>query len=216
MKILCIYYGQSISDTKDHIPPLCFFPIPRPSNLITVPCCKYCNNKLGKDDERVRNIITSLSDTEKHNGIKNQLSKKRNRSLIRKEGRSNLEHLLNSIYMAEFKSVNGTILGSRPIINLDQKVMDRFIERMTRALMYNENSIGYSEGDVSWNMSISGDKFTSMPYQLRQLILSGKVKRIGDDIFTYVGYYERNKSKSLWIMNFYNGLEIMSVFRPVK
>lgn len=215
MNVLCIYCGQSTSDTKDHIPPLCFFPKPRPNNLITVPCCQYCNNKLGKDDERVRNLITSLSNTEQHIGIKDQLSEKRNRSLERKKGRSNFEHLLNSIYMAEIKSENGSTLAKKPIINLDQEEMDRFIERMTRALMYYENSLGYIKGNVTWKLSISGETFISMPFELRQLILSGEVKRIGENIFSYVGYYTVKKSKSLWIMNFYNGLEIMSIFRPI-
>eukprot|EP01034_Spumella_vulgaris_P018529 gene18529-23674_t len=36
---------------RDHIPPKAFFPSPRPSNLITVPCCPRCNSEASLDDD---------------------------------------------------------------------------------------------------------------------------------------------------------------------
>jgi len=50
-KVFCAYCGINIADTKDHVPPKCIFPKPRPHNLITVPSCKDCNAGASKDEE---------------------------------------------------------------------------------------------------------------------------------------------------------------------
>ena len=44
--------------TKDHLPPQNLFLSPRPSNLITMPCCYACNNRAHKDDEYLRLAVT--------------------------------------------------------------------------------------------------------------------------------------------------------------
>ena len=50
----CYLCGSTVSLTADHVPPKGFFPQPRPTNLITVSCCKACNNSFSKDDEAMR------------------------------------------------------------------------------------------------------------------------------------------------------------------
>ena len=45
--------------TREHIPPRCLFPKPRPSNLHTVACCFDCNNSASQDDEYFR-LVTSM------------------------------------------------------------------------------------------------------------------------------------------------------------
>lgn len=47
--IKCVYCGKEISkklgnETKDHVPPQCFYETPYPPNLITIPSCFDCNN----------------------------------------------------------------------------------------------------------------------------------------------------------------------------
>ena len=51
MKKSCIYCGNTEDLTKDHIPPKTLFPKPRPSNLITVPCCKNCNGSFSLEKD---------------------------------------------------------------------------------------------------------------------------------------------------------------------
>jgi len=52
----CYLCGSPNPTTRDHVPPKCFFPEPRPSNLnlITVPCCESCNHGFSLDDEAAR------------------------------------------------------------------------------------------------------------------------------------------------------------------
>jgi hypothetical protein len=42
---------------RDHVPPRGFFPVPKPNDLITVPCCRSCNQSWSKDDEAIRAIF---------------------------------------------------------------------------------------------------------------------------------------------------------------
>ena len=44
--------------TRDHVPPENLFPMPLPSDLITVPCCKSCNSGFSKIDEQFRAFVT--------------------------------------------------------------------------------------------------------------------------------------------------------------
>jgi hypothetical protein len=50
----CYLCGATQDLTRDHVPPANLFPEPRPSNLITVPCCKACNQSYSLDDEAMR------------------------------------------------------------------------------------------------------------------------------------------------------------------
>jgi hypothetical protein len=45
--------------TRDHVPPSGIFPSPKPSDLISVPCCFACNNQHSGFDERLR-IVASM------------------------------------------------------------------------------------------------------------------------------------------------------------
>ena len=46
-------------DTGDHVPPKGIFNDPKPTNLISVPCCSECNNKHSGFDEQLRMLTAS-------------------------------------------------------------------------------------------------------------------------------------------------------------
>jgi len=55
------YLCGSIDDlTRDHIPPKNLFPSPKPSNLITVWCCRKCNERYSLIDESFRIFTSSV------------------------------------------------------------------------------------------------------------------------------------------------------------
>jgi hypothetical protein len=213
MNKLCIYCGQRAATDPDHIPPKCFFPTPRPSNLITVPSCRQCNNNFSKGDERVRNLITSLESTEDHPAIKNQLGDKRYRSLFRDRGITNLNHLINSLMTKDRYSDGGIYLEKAPAFNLDQPLMDRFFDRMSRALLYHENSIGYVNCRVEWHVSPNFSSIENIPNDIEKLLKCGKLRILGDNIFYYVGWFLPEKVNSLWILGFYDSVEFMTRLR---
>lgn len=47
----CAYCGEWRELTRDHVPPQSLFGRPRPSDLITVPSCFFCNNGASIEDE---------------------------------------------------------------------------------------------------------------------------------------------------------------------
>ena len=60
MNARCYLCGRQNPETRDHIPPRGFFPPPRPSDLITVPCCNACNAAFSPEDEYFRLVLSSL------------------------------------------------------------------------------------------------------------------------------------------------------------
>ncbi len=93
--------------------------------------------------------------------------------------------------------------------NLDQAAMDRFVERMARALLYQENAVVYADCDFAWKKSLNEADLDRIPPDIRAVLLSGKPKDIGDGVFSYVGYFFPGKASSLWLLNFYGGIEFM-------
>src|SRR4051812_6886992 len=60
----CAYCASGIGTTNDHIPPKNLFPNPKPSDLITAPCCEGCRRPTAKDDEYFR-LKVGMSDAAK-------------------------------------------------------------------------------------------------------------------------------------------------------
>ena len=212
MSKLCIYCGERVATTKDHVPPQCLFPKPLPPNMITVPSCEICNKKYGKDDERIRNLLTSLDVTENNPGIINDISLRRDRSLERKQGKSNLEHMISSMKLVEVRTDEGIILGNSLAFNLDQDLMDNFFERMTRGLIHYERGLEAIKGGFKWHMSLTKEQFKSLSYSNKKFFMSGKLNIIGENIFKYVVYAKPGSSSSIFLLNFFEGIEFISMF----
>lgn len=49
--ISCIYCGSVELIIRDHVPPKCMFPRPKPLDTVTVPACRQCNTSYQMDDE---------------------------------------------------------------------------------------------------------------------------------------------------------------------
>lgn len=58
----CYLCGSTENLTRDHIPPESFFPPPKPTNLITVPCCEKCHKPLCLQDEAFRVWVAAAAD----------------------------------------------------------------------------------------------------------------------------------------------------------
>jgi hypothetical protein len=57
---LCYLCRRPNAETRDHIPPKGIFEEPRPSNLISVPCCEQCRQGQHDDDEFFRLFVCGL------------------------------------------------------------------------------------------------------------------------------------------------------------
>src|SRR5260221_7991451 len=57
----CYLCGSTKNLTRDHVPPEGFFPPPKPTNLITLPCCEDCHRPLSLQDEAFRLWVASVA-----------------------------------------------------------------------------------------------------------------------------------------------------------
>jgi len=62
----CYLCGTKVDLTRDHVPPKNLFPAPLPNNLITVPCCKSCNQSNSKYEEQFRVFVSSAANASPH------------------------------------------------------------------------------------------------------------------------------------------------------
>ncbi len=209
----CIYCGAPDPTNRDHVPPRCLFSKP-PTDAITVPSCRGCNERHGKNDERVRNLLTSLASTEKHPAIQDELSGRRDRALNRdlttRSGK-HVEHLLDSIMPVEIHTRAGVYLGNGFAFKLDQPVVDRFLSRLTRALLWHENAVVALDCEIEWRIAPSRSDLDGMPAEERAFLLSpSRNGSVGGDVFRYAGYVRPGSASSLWLFGFYEGVEFMT------
>src|SRR5690349_12698566 len=62
----CVYCAAMKHLTREHVPPKSLFAPPRPSDLITVPCCAVCNSSGSRDDEYLRLALCIRAETCDH------------------------------------------------------------------------------------------------------------------------------------------------------
>lgn len=140
----CAYCGASHSLTVDHIPPRTLFPKPRPSNLITVPCCKSCNEGASKDDEYFRLVLSMRYDTGDHPAVRGILPSVY-RSLENPNKRGLQVALAKSFCRIPVLSPERRIRGLAAGYDVDLRRLGRVAERITRGLFFHE--LGYRVPD---------------------------------------------------------------------
>lgn len=116
--------------TRDHVPPENLFPKPKPSNLITVPCCKTCNESFSKLDEQFRVFVSmpvNVSDTGK--------AVKRNKVFggSLKKSPALKKQMARDVFNGTVMTKLGPVIV--PLIAMDRAVLDPFFKRLTKGLL---------------------------------------------------------------------------------
>lgn len=127
----CYLCGSIENITSDHIPPKGFFVPPLPDNLITVPCCRRCNDSYNKDDEAARVFLSAYRwQSEKGMWIwKNKVlaSTFQRSPALKARIRESLLHL-------PVQTNQGVEI--MPIIQFPIERMSRWLIRITRGLLF--------------------------------------------------------------------------------
>ncbi len=66
-KSVCIYCGE-LADTREHCPPKFLLTYPYPPNLSELPACYECNNSFSAMEEKVKGLITEITEIEHGEG----------------------------------------------------------------------------------------------------------------------------------------------------
>lgn len=196
--------------TRDHIPPKSFFPKPRPTNLITVPCCTECHRKFTQDDEYLRNLLISIDGNERHPAAE-MLQDKGKRSLSDSNANGYAQIKFRIAYPGLMRYAHGmTAPGATKVLD-DQRIED-VLERMTVGLFWKEND---KHLPSDYEIEIVGSyypRFSDWPVQetIRRLLHEEEPVNIGDGVFQYWWLWAEDAPpgethRSDWMFQFYEG-----------
>ena len=132
-KIKCCYLCRSTANlTRDHVPPANLFPEPRPSNLITVLCCKTCNQGFSKFDEQFRFFVSSFANV-------SDIGKAIRREKVFAGSFVRSPAFKSQMASHVFSGSVQTALGAKPapLIQVAREVYDPYLVRLTKGLLAN-------------------------------------------------------------------------------
>jgi len=214
----CAYCGEIRPLSREHVPPKNLFSKPRPSDLITIPCCDTCNNAASKDDEYFRLAITT--------GI--------NPSLFPNEFAVSIDAILKlgkprklglaKTMLASFRKESihtpGGTLDRIGVLNIDAKRIKNVISRIVQGLYFYH--LGERLPDTH-NVRIWSDWFGDLGDQalLTELesildVLRSEVPRmVGGRVFRYLYHvFEDVPDVMVWWLSFYNHREFLCFTLP--
>jgi hypothetical protein len=217
----CVYCGKIGEISNDHIPPKNLFSSPRPSNLITVPSCKKCNQKASKDDEYFRLVLSIRHDTFEHPEVSRNFDKLL-RSLQKPKKKGFCKLLLNNFSPVDLYTPAGIYLGKTGAYSVDMKRVNAVIRRIAQGLFYKEKGRRLPDNYQVWVCCIN-DIINEHPYLLGtfmmkdiiSLTLQGKSRTIGSDVFKYwCKFATDEEDSSAMVLSFYNRVNFLAITTP--
>lgn len=193
----CYLCGSCENLTKDHIPPKNLFPDPKPSNLITVPCCKKCNEEMSTIDESFRVFVSSVINRSK-SGDWIWNNKVLGSSFVRSEK-------LKAQTRNSLIEVTQTIADNKiklPAVTYPISKAKKYLVRLVKGFTtYFNPEIDYSRTKYRVNNIIPNQEIVNM--------LESKFFYIerGDRVFRMWRMFSKEDSNiSVWVFVFYDGL----------
>ncbi len=192
----CVYCGQVRELTRDHIPPRCLFSKPRPSNLITVPCCGACNAELAKHDEYFRIAITTGIDPEKF--------PKENADSIRALG--NLARPASLGFAVQLLQNYEPATGG---VTIDRSRIEIVLNRIARGLFYHHQGTRLPDALAFEMCMVKPSTKMHAAGRERMNRLSGNLTTIGPGVFQYAfehfdAFESPDPFGTAWLMRFYD------------
>lgn len=202
MSELCYACLSAAPDTSDHVPPRSFFPPPRPSNLITVPCCFSCNNGNSQEDDYARFILTALLDRSAAGDAiwENKVVRgyfPRNP----KELDAIIPTLKDVILDRDGRAVEATAFS------IDHGRLSRYFIRMTKALLcHHYPSYDYADAAFDVRFFLLGDKRLDELAEVRDML---HYSHVGEGIFQYRHGLTDTRLSGLWMLVFYEAILVL-------
>ena len=189
----------------DHVHPRCVFPdqLHDDIRLVSAPACQVCHDANKKDDLLVRNLLVSTEESERHPAVIAGLAEKRDKSLDRSWQRSGFEvnELIGMMEWVDVLSPGGIYLETRPAFRMNKALMDRFLERLSRALLWYEFKQPYFLGSFPSLLN-----YPLPPQIYGYLLQHGKALKV-HDVFAYGLLPLSEDETTLVVAQFYGCLE---------
>lgn len=196
----CYLCGATENLTRDHIPPKNLFPSPKPNNLITVWCCKKCNEKFSLIDESFRVFTSSVINRSK-SGSWIWDNKVMGSSFKRSP---KLKQVTIKSLVPLQTEING-IKIQQTGMTYPVKKTRKYLVRLTKGFTKHFNpEIDYSHARFRINNIIPNQQIVDMLYQKYFYV------ERGDGVFRMWRMFVKDMGvKSLWVYVFYDGLMFM-------
>jgi hypothetical protein len=208
----CVYCGRVRPLTRDDVPPKNLFPEPRPSNLITVPSCRECNQSFMLDDEYFRLVIADASNP--------------------KVSPENFDHLLKAkqklLGPKKFRSAKGLLLNrmdrSNGLLAVDRHRVERVLERIVRGLFFRLRGMRlpdtYTVGlwsDWFAQEIEDGSSFKSTLKEVERSLSFQLPTRIGRDVFEFRSLtFDCDLYTTAWHLLFYSHRSFIGITALAK
>jgi hypothetical protein len=210
VRTLCIYCGNKPGITKDHVPPKNLFPKPRPTNMVTVPCCDECQNKYKKDEDVFVAWINfgPAGVTKQGKALWDQKLKR-----TYKKDLGVKKVIANSFKQINLVTPGGIYLGKKLVVLIDQKRLTNVLKKIIRGLFWVEykvrlpdkipiNIIGIRKNDSRINEIIP---FTQ------------QASTFWENVFEYRHVWlDRESFESLWALSFYRQNYFIAIVDEIK
>lgn len=194
----CVHCTTVPAETRDHVPPKSFFPIPRPSNLITVPSCLECNQGAGKDEDYflATFMFSNAGTTDSGRGIWNRLRRtyEKNVGLRRR--------IAGALRRKEFYTTGGIYLGQGMTIDYDEKRFDAVVTKIVRGLYFYEQGIPLDLKAEMFCVFLREPAHFATVKQHNHMLKPGKIQWKGT--FRYrCGFVPGDPVGSMWLLRFW-------------
>ena len=209
----CVYCGSMKQTTDDHVPPKSLFPKPRPSNLITVPCCRKCNNSASKDDEYFRSMLAMRNDAGEHSEAQRVLPAV-SRSLRRRKGSGFTKKLLQNVTLVDVRTPAGLYVGRAVGYKVENERLERVVARIVRGVYWYHYGFRLKENyEVNCyeqsRLLASCDQEVLQEFAENFRPMFGKPpdNEIGNHVFEYWARSDVNdKYTTAWFLRFYGSV----------
>ena len=220
---VCVYCGLEEPDdrdrTRDHVPPRNLFPEPRPSDLITVPCCRNCNNSASKDDEYFRSLLVREKRVDEHSQV-HKVKQSFIRSLDQSKAPGFSRSILNNVIPVETYTPAGIYTGLEWGYYVENDRLDRVLERIVKGLYWKECRMRLPDEYrvMCWDeyriAELDRDNQVVI-YNSFIPMIGPPQKVIGNRTFIYwFRNDELDKCKTAWVLGFYSRVFFFCITRP--
>jgi hypothetical protein len=171
-----------------------------PSNLITVPSCKYCNEDASLDEEYFRACVLATKSNDHPEGR----AVWKSRVVTGLVNRPSLLRLIRSqIRQTAVHTPAGIYLGDYPTLDVDASRLERVIAKVVKGLYFHH--VGKPLGDVAMHITTEPNGEKRALAVTSELLAGRPGARLADGTFTYrFGIAEDKETASIWWLLFYD------------
>lgn len=192
---ICVLCQLREATTRDHVPPKCLFPRPRPDNLITVPACAQCNNGASDHDDLFKVFLSMQVSENSEIGLR-LFHEKTVRTLER--NRALLERIRQESVELQIKNEKGE-LKTRTGVLWDSAAHDAVISRTIKGLYYH-----HTGHFLSSHLELKVQYLRGVPEELTPMLDLCSEVTIGNSQILYkYWFHPEDISNSLWLFEFY-------------